>query len=259
MSAAEVTEFHARLADCSLQVEHCRAYWQRSGCTGVADVAQAAFSEYWFGARSAARVQQLLANFRERFDRFPEALAVLQRWTDMGVITRKLICHWHLQLTDRLYREFTGQFLWDRVQTGRGEVTRDVVVRWLENAAPGRWSTSSRIQLGRKLLYSATEAGLLRGRRDPRGWQAPRVDDEALGYILHLLRKSVFHGSLIENPYLASVGLVGQDLQRRLQSFPHCELRQQGDLFEFVWRYQSLSDWAAHNLPGVFTPVREIA
>ena len=158
--------------------------------------------------------------------------------------TRRLICHWHLQLADRLYREFTGEFLVDRLSAGRVKVTRDVIVRWIDQVAPQRWTTSTRIQFARKLLYSACEVGVLKGERDPREWQAPRVTDEALGYILYLLRSIQFEGTLIDNPYLASVGVNGPELERRLRTFSDCALRRQGDLFEFSWRYRNLSEWA---------------
>ncbi len=80
-------------------------------------------------------------------------------WNDMEPTTRRVICHWHLQLADRLYREFTGGYLVDRMRSGRTEVTRDLVVRWIEQQAPNRWTTSTRIQFSRKLLFSAAEAG----------------------------------------------------------------------------------------------------
>jgi hypothetical protein len=48
---------------------------------------------------------------RARFDAFPNALHVLQRWPHMSPDTRRVVCHWHLQLSDPLYRDFTGTFL----------------------------------------------------------------------------------------------------------------------------------------------------
>jgi hypothetical protein len=186
----------------------------------------------------------LLANLRERFDRFPPSQSVLHRWMSMDTSTRRLICHWHLQLADRLYREFTGGCLVERAAVGHMEVSRDVVVRWIEQVAPQRWTTSTRIQFARKLLYSAYEAGIVKGNRDPRQWQTPRVSDEALGYILHLLRSIHFQGTLVNNPYLASVGMTAPEIERRLRAVPDYRLRRQGDLFEFSWEYDCLADWA---------------
>jgi hypothetical protein len=241
---AEFTSYHTRLLKCSLEVEHCRAYWLHVCDAARKDLEKQVFEDYWFGARTLPRVRLLLSNFRERFDRFPQAISVLHRWAEMSAGTRKLVCHWHLQLADRLYREFTGSFLVSRVADGRPEISRDVVVRWIDQVAPERWSIATRIQFARKLLYSASEAGILKGRRDPREWQAPRITDEALGYILYLLRSIEFQGTLIDNPYLASVGLLGPELDRRLRTFPDCPLRRQGELFEFSWRFTNLAQWA---------------
>lgn len=241
---AETVDYHTRLLKCSLEVEHSRAYWEHVEKPVHDDLAQAAFSEYWFGSRSLPRVRLLLSNFRERFDAFPLALNVLHRWKSLDTSTRRLICHWHLQLADRLYRDFAGVFLVDRAKSGRTEVSRDLVVRWIEHVAPERWTTSTRIQFARKLLFSAMEAGLLHGSRDPRQLQAARVSDEALTYILYLLRATKFRGTLPTNPYLASVGIGDSDLDRRLRFLPACALRRQGRLCECEWRYDSLVQWA---------------
>jgi hypothetical protein len=162
----------------------------------------------------------------------------------MDAVTRRLICHWHLQLADRLYREFTGVYLVDRAASGRSEVTRDLVVRWIEQLVPERWTTSTRIQFARKLLFSAVEAGVLKGERDPRQFQTTRVSDDSLAYILYLLRAIQFQGTVANNPYLASVGITPSDLERRLRAFSVCSFRRQGDLFEFEWKYSGLKEWA---------------
>lgn len=86
--------------------------------------AERAFSAYWFGARSQPRVELLLANMRVRFEAYPEALAVLRSWPDMDPDTRALVCHWHLQLADPLYRAFTGELLPERRASAPGEITR---------------------------------------------------------------------------------------------------------------------------------------
>ena len=241
---SEAVEYHTRLLQCSIEVEHSREYWQHVEHSATVETAQTAFTEYWFGARSMPRVDRLLTNFRERFDQFPPSLFVLHRWKAMDAVTRRLICHWHLQLADRLYREFTGVYLVERAGSGRTDVTRDLVVRWIEQLVPERWTLSTRIQFARKLLFSAVESGLLKGSRDPRQFQTPRVSDDALTYILYLLRTVRFQGTLTSNPYLRSVGLSVDDLERRLRALPACRLRRQGELSEFTWNYDGLIEWA---------------
>jgi hypothetical protein len=110
---AEAKEIHTRLLKCALEIEDCRAYGSHAGDSEPV-TAQRAFDEYWFGARSLAWVEVLLANMRVRYDAYPSCLAVLHRWPHMAPDTRRLICHFHLQLADPLYRRFTGRYLVDR-------------------------------------------------------------------------------------------------------------------------------------------------
>ena len=206
MSSAskEITDGHIRLLKCTLEVENSRAYWAHSdGVSAVA--AQQAFDEYWFGARSLARVRMLLANFRARFDAFPETLAVLHHWTGMASDTRRLICHWHLQLSDPLYRAFSGEYLPERQQSHRAEVTRDLVINWVKDHGPAQWQMSTRIEFASKLLTAAHAAGIVASTRDPRPVVFPRVDDDALEYLLYLLRGIKISETLTDNPYLLDV------------------------------------------------------
>ncbi|MGY1900772.1 hypothetical protein [Nocardia gipuzkoensis] len=206
--------------------------------------AKRAFDEYWFGARSLTRVEVLLTNMRARFGAFPSALAVLHSWQDMSPETRKVICHWHLQLTDPLYRRFTGSYLVTRRSGPRPEVTRDLVVAWVGQHGPDHWTMSMRIQFASKLLSAAYSAALVTSNRDPRPIGTPRVPDKALEYLMYLLRETEFEGSLLENPYTSSVGLEGAVLEERLRGLPGIAFRRQGDLIDFCWRHRDLRMWA---------------
>ena len=228
-------------------MEDSRAFWARADeATSVS--AQQAFDEYWFGARSLARVEVLLANMRARFSAFPAALAVLHGWQHMLPETRRVICHWHLQLSDPLYRRFTGTYLVERRAGARPEVTRDLVAGWVGQHGPGHWTMTMRIQFASKLLSAAYSAALVTSNRDPRPVGAPRVPDEALEYLLYLLRETEFEGTLLSNPYMGSVGLDGASLEERLRGLPGLAFRRQGDLIDFGWRYRDLRAWAAANL-----------
>lgn len=244
----EVTEVHTRLLKCALEVEDARAYWTHAA--GSPRAAAPAFDEYWFGARSLPRIEVLLANMRARFDAFPAALDALHRWPHMAPDTRTAICHWHLQLADPLYRLFTGTYLPHRRAGARAEVTRDLVVAWVAQQGEGRWTMSTRIQFASKLLSAAYAAGLVATNRDPRPLALPRVPDDALEYLLYLLREITFEGSLLDNPYTGSVGLDGTFLEDRLRGLPGLAFKRQGDLIEFGWRYPSLAAWADANLAG---------
>lgn len=239
----EATEVHTRLLKCALEVEDARAYWAHVGVAAPGARAQPAFDEYWFGARSLGRVEVLLANMRARFDAFPEALAVLHRARTLDPETRTAICHWHLQLADPLYRRFTGDYLARRRAGARAVVTRDLVLAWVGEESGDRWTMATCIQFASKLLSAAYSAGLVSTNRDPRPLALPRVPEEALEYLMYLLREISFAGSLLDNPYARSVGLEGSALEDRLRGLPALGFRRQGDLLDYGFRYPSLRAW----------------
>jgi hypothetical protein len=237
----ETTEVHTRLLKCALEIEDSRAYWAHAG---EPTSPQTAFDEYWFGARSLARIEVLLANMRVRYDAFPASLAVLHDWPHMSPETRRTICHWHLQLADPMYRAFTGSFLPARREGLRPQVTRDLVVGWVGEQVADRWTMSTRIQFASKLLSSSHAAGLVTTTRDPRPLAVPLVPDDALEYLLYLLREIEFAGTLLGNPYTRSLGLEGGLLEDRLRGLTAIGFKRQADLIDFEWRYASLRAWA---------------
>jgi hypothetical protein len=245
---AEIQEPHSRLLRCSLCVEESRSYWAHVDPDDARASAGAAFGASWFGTKSEAWTTELLANMRVRFDAFPSALRVLAAWRSMPPETRRLVCHFHLQLTDPLYRSFTGAYLPERRDSTRPVVHRQTVIQWVVDHGPERWALKTRMQFASRLLTCALAAGLLRGNRDPREAVAPRVPDHAFAYILYALRGIEFRGSLIENPYLASIGLVGGHLADRLRVLPSLEFRRVGDVHEIEWRYPDLATWARAEL-----------
>ncbi len=239
---AEASELSARLTKCGIEIDECRAWWAHADRSGSATTQQV-FDEYWFGAKSLARIEVLIRSLRLRFDAFPAALQTLHRWPHMTAETRRLVCHWHLQLADPLYRAFAGEFLPERRSLPTGDVTRSLVVAWVGRQTGEAWRLPTRTQFATNALSAAVSAGLVAGKRDPRAVVLPSVPDEALGYILHLLRDITVKGTLLDNPYLASVGLVGLALEDRLRSLPGIRLRRQADLADFSWDYADLESW----------------
>jgi hypothetical protein len=241
---AEVSDIHTRLMKFALEVDDARAYWSHAVEAPDAS-AQQAFDTWWFGDRSLARIEVLLSNLRARFAAYPAALRVLAAWPHMAPDTRTLICHWHLQLSDPLYRSFTGNYLVDRRDSRRPEVTRDLVVAWMGQHGPERWTMGTHIQFASKLLSSAFAAGLVASNRDPRALTVPRVPDEALAYLMYLLRETDFEGTLLDNPYARSVGLDVGALEERLRHVPGLRFSRQGDLVDFGWAFPDLLSWGA--------------
>ncbi len=110
----------------------------------------------------------------------------------------------------------------------------------MKNEFPHRWSEATLVQFASKLLSAASEAGVISAKRDPRA-----VPDVALAYLMHLLRGVRFAGTLTENPYLASVGLVEGFLDQRLRSLSGVSFRRMAHLTEFDWEAPTLTAWAA--------------
>lgn len=244
----ETTESHSRLLRCSLCIDESRAYWARVDPDAPRMSSTAAFEASWFGAKSEAWTAELLSNMRVRFDAFPDALRVLAGWRSMTPETRRLICHFHVQLTDPLYRAFTGGFLFERRDATRPEVHRQTVIQWIAEHGPERWALKTQIQFASRLLSCALAAGLLGGKRDPRTAIAPRVPNDALAYVLYMLRTVRFEGSFVNNPYLASLGIVGGHLADRFRALSSIEFRQVGGVHELEWRYPDLGSWARKEL-----------
>jgi hypothetical protein len=243
----ETTAIHTRIMRCALEVEDSRAYWLLTP-QDTGQPSSVAFEQYWFGGKSLARTQVLLANFRARYAAWPQALAVLHRWPGMAPEVRRLVCHWHLQLTDPLYRAFTGEFLPERLASGRPDLTFAVAVAWVNDFGPARWQMASKRQVAGKLLSAAKAAGIVGSATDPRPIRLPNVPDVALEYLFYLLRATEFAGTLLENPYLRSVGLEAGTLETRLKGLAGLRFGRQGGLVDIGWPYADLAAWAEARL-----------
>ena len=68
--------------------------------------------------------------------------------------------------------------------------------------------------------------------------RAPDVPDEALAYLLHLLREIDFEGTLLDNPYVRSVGLNPDSIDKALQ-----RLGKRQDQPVEDWMTPSFSQW----------------
>jgi len=237
----EETEIHTRLLRCTLAPDECRAYWRAMAEHGAL-TRSLAFETYAFGQKSEARVEVLLANMRARFDAFDDSLSALQALS-LDAADARLVAHWHVMLSDPLYRAF-AVFLQARREVGARDVTRDEVSRWVEAQQPGRWSGATRNGWASKLLTTAREAGLVSTRKDPRTLDLPHVSDRALLYLLHLLRGVQIQGSLLDNAYLYSVGLDGGILLDRLRGLRGVTVHKMGELIDLRFDHAGLTTWA---------------
>lgn len=236
MENDEVKAFHTRILRLTLAVQESRAYWESVDpvLKGPARV-ERAFTERWFGNKSLARVKLLLSNFHSRFDEYPDALETLRKWRPSELGTRALICHWHLQLSDPLYRQFTGAWLPARLDDGRRQFDTDTVARWVADVGSAAMAPSTRYQYATKLIRAADEAGLVSPSKDgPRTALTPRVPDEALGYLVRLLQLVPHEGTWQDNAYFRSVGLTAELVDVRLRRLPDVTYRRMGELVELT-------------------------
>ena len=243
-SPFEESRVHTRILRCALEVEESRAWWSHRDPATERPGADVVFNEWWFGDRSLERVEVLIQNMCARYDAFPEALRVLTGWRGIDQRTATLVCHWHLQLSDPLYRRFTGEFLPARRAAGQASITRDQVVRWVAAQEPGRWTTSTQVQFASKLLSAALSSGLVSGTKEPRPLLVPAVSETALGYCLYLLRAVKTEKPMLDGPYLRSVGLAGPNVEALLRSVPGISYRRLGDVQEVEWGSPDLATWA---------------
>lgn len=241
----ETTEIHTRILRVTLAEPECRAYWQHvDPSIPEGERPALAFEQRWFGARTMPRVRTLIAALSKRFDPTPDALAALRAWRSIPADARVIVCHWHLQFSDPVYRAFTGGFLAQRRAEGRNTVDRDQAERWVHATFGERWAGATRLKFAGNLLTAAGEAGLVAGRTNPRTIVTPRVSDDALAYLLHLLREVRIEGRFLDNPYLASVGLERDELSARLAALRGVRFRQLADVVDFEWSEPTLRAWA---------------
>lgn len=242
---------HTRILRCTLATDDSQAYWRNvDPSVPVHERVRLAFEGRWFGMKSEARVDTLIRNMSERFDPFPEALALLQALPSLPAVLRPWICHLHTQLSDPLYRRFTGEYLPQRRAQGLRSLDRDTVARWVESLEPGRWSVITCRKFGTNLIATAVEAGLLANRRDPRELSLVTAPEQALGYALYLLRTVRFEGALGEDPYLRSLGAARDALPPLLERVAGVRYQRVGQVEDIEWEYPSLTVWGTRVLGG---------
>lgn len=245
----EATVVHTRILRCMLAEDDCFAYWRHVDTSlPVAERVRIAFEHRWFGTKSEARVRTIMTDMVERFDAYPEALALLQKLGRIPVGLRIFLCHLHTQLADPVYRAFTGDFLPSRRDEGRTTLDRSALARWVESAHPGRWSSVTCTKFASNLLATALDVGLVRGRRDPRQLPHPIVPPTIVAYALYVLAGTRIEGTLTENPYLRSLGLTTESLGRISASLPGVRVAELGGVAEVTFQEPSLMAWGLRYL-----------
>lgn len=220
---------HTGLLRLGLDPEASRVFWQRAPAeVPASELLAMARAGNWFPQHSEARVKYLVSHLQRRF---PGPIrAVLQRWKPELLGQEPIVCHWHLQLTDPLYRGFTFGFLLPRWSIGSDELGLDQVQDWLRRRkGSDKWSPATLRRLASGLFSAATEAGLLAlAGRSQRTLKKPQVNAQSIEYLFAVL--DGLEQPVDPAPYLltASWGelevnearAAGQLKERTLENFP---------------------------------------
>ena len=176
-----MTEEHTGLLRMGLEVEASRIFWKLAteGETSRERRARAS-AEDWYPDFSEARLRYVLSELERRFP--PATRSALRAWSPEE--QSALVCHWHLQWSDPLYRDFTSSYLvtaWAMPDQGIG--VSDVEGWLLQRGTHHGWSPSTRRRLASGLLGAATEAGFLAGHGRRRELRTVGVDRTSLAYL----------------------------------------------------------------------------
>lgn len=204
----EVSTHHTGLLRLGLAPSHSVTFWTRAKeDLSVDELCRLAAKQDWFGNLTSSRLRYLVAQLQKRFPYPARELLGFQPRPEQAQDT--LVCHWHLQLTDPLYRDYTSRYLigcWSGPTTS---VSIDSSAQWVKRQPSTRkWASNTQRRMASGLLSAATEAGLVaRTGRNERELKLPPVSAEDLGYLDGLLRTA---GVKNREAYLVSVGKSGE-------------------------------------------------
>lgn len=161
-----------------------------------------ALAEEWYLDLSDARRRYLLGEFDKRFS--PAHLRALKAWQPDAERQAPLLCHWHLQWSDPLYREFTSGFLVNAWAQPETKINVDAVDGWLEQrGSHTEWSASTRRRLASGLLSAAGEAGFLKGSGRLKEVRTVTVDGACMDYLRQQLLSDEGEPGLGEEIFLS--------------------------------------------------------
>lgn len=176
-----VIEEHTGLLRMSLEVEASQVFWTLADDReSPRERRERAQREGWYPEFSEARYRYVLSELERRFP--SAARKALRAWRPDQQTA--LVCHWHLQWSDPLYRDFTSSYLvtaWAMPEQGVG--VSDIEGWLFQRGTHHAWSPSTRRRLASGLLGAATEAGFLSGHGRRRELRTVGVDRTSLAYL----------------------------------------------------------------------------
>lgn len=201
----EVVSLHTGLLRLGLAVEHSVRFWTRARTDSpLSELREAAWREKWFDDLSKSRVHYLVGQLGKRFP-FP-ARELLDFSPRAEHRSNALVCHWHLLLSDPLYRAFASEFLFGRWAVTDASVDLATTREWLKSRPlTADWQPTTLGRMASGLLSAATEAGLCEGRGSTgKTLRLPTVDRDDIKYLHRMLSLA---GAVHQfKTYLMSVG-----------------------------------------------------
>ena len=202
----EITEPHTGLLRLGLAVPQSVVFWSRASSEAPAkELVVRALEESWYPELSQARTDYLVKQLERRFPYPVRQKLGFRSRSDQSA--NQLICHWHLQLVDPLYRRFTQEFLLSRWSAAEASVNLEQSEAWVRSLETTRdWKSVTVRRLASGLLSAAGEAGLCSGSgRGDRQLRLPQVQPSESDYLTALLEMAGVPSHLPE--YLISVGV----------------------------------------------------
>lgn len=186
-----------------LEATASRIYWNHADPSqSSSEHRSRAASESWFPDLSEARRNYLLREFDKRFS--PAHLRALKAALPEPGAATALVCHWHLQWSDPLYREFTSDYLVGAWARPDARLDVDAVQSWLQGrGSHSEWSASTLRRLSSGLLAAAGEAGFLKGAGRKKELRTVTVDPAGMDYLREQLLEDEGEPGLGEEIFLS--------------------------------------------------------
>lgn len=206
----EVSQEHTGLLRMGLEVDSSVTFWNQASPGESPSARHArAISEGWFSRPSEARLKYLLTELGKRFP--DDVLPALKSWKPEQESQSALVCHWHLQWSDPLYRAFCTDFWVSRWASPESTIDNHAVQGWLEKRGNhADWSPSTTRRLASGLLSAATDAGLCKGAgKNLRELRVLQASPSSLDYLKAFLsQQSQDQRPVSEDPYLCGISIT---------------------------------------------------
>lgn len=209
-----------------------------------------AWNEQWFGFLPEQILETVVYSLYQRFGQFSLMTKVLKSWLNKGLDNHdfKLICHFHIQLTEPFYRWATGQYFSQRYNEAYDDIPSTVLAKQLEKAFMKEKDLSSqsyqRLAIG--ILSTARDLGLLKGKAQ-KLFAKPLVSIEFLGYLIYTLQHFMFpFAELPSSPYIQSILRDESQLKRLLtegQRKNWWEFNWDHGLFSLYPKFSDIEQW----------------